>query len=108
MTTMADAIREYVESQGKRVGSDEIKAAVMEKYPNKWRPTTLQTHLYGCVVNNPKGYLHHPNAKKFLSKNSDGSFEIYSEENIALMSGNLRKGKTKYIWYRKSILDYVL
>lgn len=80
MTTMADAIREYVESQERRVSSDEIKSAVMAKYSDKWRPSTLQAHLYGCVVNNPKGYLHHPNAKKFLYKNTDGSFEIYSEE----------------------------
>jgi len=80
MTTMADAIREYVEAAGRSVNSDEIKSAVTAKYPNRWQPTTLQAHLYGCVVNNPKGYVHHPNAKKFLYKNTDGSFEIYSEE----------------------------
>lgn len=80
MTTMADAIREYVETAGRSVNSDEIKSAVTTNYPNRWQPTTLQAHLYGCVVNNPKGYVHHPNAKKFLYKNTDGSFEIYSEE----------------------------
>lgn len=80
MTTMADAIREYVEEAGRSVSSDEIKSAVTSKYPNKWQPTTLQAHLYGCVVNNPKGYVHHPNAKKFLYKNADGGFDIYSEE----------------------------
>lgn len=80
MTTMADAIWEYVESIGRPVSSDEIKASVMANYPDRWRPTTLQAHLYGCAVNNPKGYVHHPNAKKFLYKNADGSFEIYSEE----------------------------
>jgi hypothetical protein len=80
MTTMAKAIREYVEPMPRSVSSDEIKSAVMSKYPDKWQPSTLQAHLYGCVVNNPKGYLHHPNTQKFLYKNPDGTFEIYSEE----------------------------
>jgi hypothetical protein len=80
MTTMAEAIREFIAPLSRPASSDEIKSAVMSKYPDQWRPSTLQAHLYGCVVNNPKGYIHHPNARKFLYKNSDGTFEIYSEE----------------------------
>jgi len=80
VTTMAEAIREFIEPLGRPASSDEIKSAVMSKFPEKWQPSTLQAHLYGCVVNNPKGYIHHPNARKFLYKNSDATFEIYSEE----------------------------
>jgi hypothetical protein len=77
---MAQAIREVIEPLGRSATSEEIRAAVMSKYPDKWQRSTLQAHLYGCVVNNPKGYIHHPNAQKFLYKNSDGTFEIYAEE----------------------------
>jgi hypothetical protein len=77
---MARAIREVLEPMSRPATSDEIKAAVMSAYPGKWQRSTLQAHLYGCAVNNPKGYIHHPNAQKFLYKNSDGTFEIYAEE----------------------------
>ena len=80
MTTMAQAIRNFVEQSDTAVSSDAIRTAVTSKYPGQWQPTTLQAHLYGCVVNNPKAYIHHANAAKFLYKNPDGTFEIYSEE----------------------------
>jgi RecB family endonuclease NucS len=79
MTTMAQAIKDYVQSVGKKVTADQIKDAVNAKYPNQWKPGTFQGHLYGCVVNNPKAYIHHPSFEKFLYKHSDGTFEIYSE-----------------------------
>jgi endonuclease len=80
MTTMAQAIREFVEKREAPVSSDEIKSAVTSSYPDKWTQGTLQAHLYGCAVNNPKAYLHHANTPKFLYKNPDGTFELYSEE----------------------------
>src|SRR6056297_1370884 len=84
MTTMAQAIHEFVQQADGPVSSDAIKAAVTSKYPEKWQLTTLQAHLYGCVVNNPKAYLHHANTAKFLYKNPDNTFEMYSEEKHGL------------------------
>ena len=37
-------------------------------------------HLYACVVNNRKAYIHHPSIEKFMYRHSDGSFELYSEQ----------------------------
>ena len=84
MATMAQAIQGIVERAGRRLSSEEIKGEVEAAYPGKWKPATLQAHLYACSVNNPKGYIHHPYALKFLYKNSDGSFELYSEEKHGL------------------------
>jgi RecB family endonuclease NucS len=79
MTTMAKAIREYVESEGGKFTADDIKRHITSEYPDKWKATTLQAHLYACVINNPKAYIHHPSTSRFLYRNGDGTFEIYSE-----------------------------
>jgi RecB family endonuclease NucS len=78
MTTMAQAIRAYAESGGK-VTADQIKRHINSQFPGQWKPSTLQAHLYACVANNPKAYIHHPSAEKFLYRNADGTFELYSE-----------------------------
>lgn len=80
MPTMAEAIQTYLESAGKPVTSEQIKAAVTSQYPGQWKASTLNAHLYSCVVNNPKAYIHHPSARRFMYRNSDGTFELYSEE----------------------------
>jgi len=80
MVTTAKAIQDVMEQAKGSLTSDEIKKAVQNRYPGQWKPATLQAHLYACVVNNPKAYVHHPYASKFLYKNSDDSFELYSEE----------------------------
>ena len=79
MATMAQAIREYVESKGESVTSAQIKHHINTKYADQWTARTLQAHLYACAVNNPKAYIHHKSADRFLYKNSDGTFEMYSE-----------------------------
>jgi hypothetical protein len=71
MTTMAQAVRAYVESAGK-VTADQIKRHINSQFPGQWKASTLQAHLYACVANNPKAYIHHPSAEKFLYRNSDG------------------------------------
>ena len=80
MPTMAQAIKRYVQSAGGKVTAEQIKHAINAAYPNQWKPSTLQAHLYACAVNNPKAYLHHPSAEKFLYRNADGTFELYAEE----------------------------
>ena len=80
MPTMAQVIRAYVESLGEPVTTEHIKRHIHTEFPVQWKESTLQAHLYGCVVNNPKAYVHHPYAEKFLYRNTDGTFELYSEE----------------------------
>jgi hypothetical protein len=70
MPTMAQAIRSYVQSVGGKVTPDQIKHAIYAEYPNQWKSSTLQAHLYACVVNNPKAYIHHPWVEKFLYRTS--------------------------------------
>ena len=80
MTTMAEAIQSFVEESGGKVSSNQIKQAINDRHPDQWKHSTLQAHLYACVVNNPKAYIHHPSTQKFLYKNSDGTFEMYKED----------------------------
>ena len=79
MATMAQAIKSYVQSAGGTVTAEQIKYAINAEYPNQWKPSTLQAHLYACAVNNPKAYIHHPSVEKFLYRNADGTFDLYSE-----------------------------
>lgn len=80
MTTLANAIQAHLDSAGGRVTSEQIKQAINTKYPEQWKAATISAHLYACVANNPKAYIHHPWARKFLYRNADGTFELYSEE----------------------------
>ena len=80
MTTMAHAIKQYVQSDGGKVTAEQIKQAINATHPGQWKASTLQAHLYACAANNPKAYIHHPSTEKFLYRNTDGTFELYSEE----------------------------
>lgn len=80
MTTMAVAIKQYVAAANSALSGDEIKRHIEQTYPNQWKTSTVTAHLYGCVVNNPKAYLHHPSTEKFLFKNPNHTYELYSEE----------------------------
>ena len=79
MATMAHAIRTFLKSAGGKVSAEQIRKAINASYPGQWKASTLQAHLYGCVANNVKAYIHHPSAEKFLYRNADGTFELYSE-----------------------------
>jgi len=77
---MAQAIKQFVQSHGGKVTAEKIKHAINAAHPGQWKASTLQAHLYACAANNPKAYIHHPAAEKFLFRNTDGTFELYSEE----------------------------
>jgi hypothetical protein len=79
MMTMARAIRAFIESADGAVTAEQIKRHINQQYPAQWKASTLQAHLYSCVVNNPKAYIHHPSTEKFLYRNSDGTLELFSE-----------------------------
>lgn len=80
MTTMAQAIRAFLDFAGGKVTAEQIKQTINTQYPGQWKGTTLQAHLYACVANNPKAYIHHPSAQKFLYRNADGTFELHLED----------------------------
>ena len=79
MATMAQTIKAFVESTSTPNSAEQIKQYITTEYSGKWKNATIQAHLYACVVNNPKAYLHHPSTEKFLYRNMDGTFELYSE-----------------------------
>jgi hypothetical protein len=78
--TMAQAIKAVVQSAGGKVTSDQIKDKINADYPDRWKASTLQAHLYACAVNNPKAYIHHPFVERFLFRHGDGTLEMYSEQ----------------------------
>jgi len=80
MTTMAQAIRQFVETAGGPVTAEQVRRHIETNYPGQWQPRTLQAHMYACAINNPKAYVHHPSTERFLYKKVDGSFELYSEQ----------------------------
>ena len=80
MMTMSRAIKEAFGESGGTLSKEAIKQSVESRYPGKWRPTTLSVHLYACAINNPKAYVHHPHAERFLYKHTDGTFELYEEK----------------------------
>ena len=79
MSTMVQAIRSFVQSAGGKVTAGQIKSHINAEFPGRWKASTLQVHLYACAVNNPKAYIHNPGTEKFLYRNADGTFELYSE-----------------------------
>lgn len=80
MATMAQAIKEALGESGGALSREAIRQSVESRYPGQWQPATLNAHLYACAVNNPKAYVHHPNAERFLYKLADGTFELYDEK----------------------------
>ena len=80
MATMAQAIKEAFGESGGALSREAIRQSVESRYPGEWQPATLNGHLYGCAINNPKAYVHHPNTERFLYKLADGTFELYDEK----------------------------
>jgi len=64
MATMAQAIKAFVESTSTPITAEQIKQYITTEYSGKWKNATIKAHLYACVVNNPKAYLHHPSTER--------------------------------------------
>ena len=71
-----------------------IRQFVDERYPGICQPSTLTAHLYACAINNPKAYIHHPHADRFLYKNAAGTFELYEEGSHGRTLGRRTKPRT--------------
>ena len=80
MTTMAGALRSFVEQATDGVTRKQIKTHIEASFPNKWSPGTLNAHLYACTVNNSKAYIHHKWADRFLYRSEDGHFYKYDPD----------------------------
>ena len=80
MATMSQALKEAIEEGAGPLSRDAIRQSVESRYPGKWQPGTLSAHLYACAINNPKAYVHHPSAERFLYRRADGTFELYDEK----------------------------
>lgn len=80
MTTMAGAIRLFVEQANQGVTKSQITDYIESHYPGKWKANTLSAHLYACAVNNPKAYRHHKFAERFLFRSDEGLFHAYDPE----------------------------
>ena len=85
MPTIAEAIMQVLQSAGNGLTGEMIKRAIAAEFPDQWKPSAIQTHLYGCAINRPKAYVHHPYLEKFLFRNSDGTFDLYSEQLLSLI-----------------------
>jgi len=79
LSTLAEVVKAFaVEAKGKFT-TEQVRQYLKTHHPNQWKDSSLQAHMYACAANNPKAYVHHPYAEKFLYRNADGTFELYSE-----------------------------
>ncbi|WP_130926660.1 endonuclease NucS domain-containing protein [Pseudomonas sp. Sample_14] len=80
MTTMAGALRSFVEQATGGLTRKQIKDHIDTNYTSQWTPGTLSAHLYACTVNNSKAYIHHKWADRFLYRDEDGRFYRYDPQ----------------------------
>lgn len=80
MTTLAEALRNYIEQATDGATRQQIKDYFKREFPKRWKSTALTAHLYACTVNNPKAYIHHKWADRFLYRDEDGRFHRYDQD----------------------------
>lgn len=62
------------------MSSKEVIQIITQRYPNKWKESALNAHLYGCSVNNPPAYTQHASMPKFLFDHGQRKYELYVTE----------------------------
>lgn len=88
-STFGDALKESLIALGGVRTKAEIAAWIRKRYPGRWKTTTLDGHLNGCRVNNPKAYQHHRSQPKFMfTAKGSGRYEMYD----ATKHGTFRNG----------------
>lgn len=80
LATASEAIREVLTELDRAASASEIIRVINQRYPNKWKESTIYAHLYGCSVNNPPAYTQHPSAPKFLFDLGGRRYELYNPE----------------------------
>jgi endonuclease len=79
-STMAEALRQAMESLGGVQKQSAIKQSIWSRFPDRWAENTLVGHLNGCCVNNPAGIKNHPAMSRFLYHRGRGEYELYDEK----------------------------
>lgn len=79
MSTLAQVIKAFAVDANGRFTREQVTQHLKTHHPDQWKGSSLQAHMYACAANNPKAYVHHPYAEKFLYRHADGTFELYSE-----------------------------
>ncbi|NIE72986.1 DUF91 domain-containing protein [Pantoea sp. Ap-967] len=80
MTTLAEALRNYIEQATDGATRQEMRDYIDREFPKRWKPGAIAAHFYACTVNNPKAYIHHKWADRFFFRSEDGRFHRYSPE----------------------------
>ena len=78
MSTLAEVVKLFATEAKGKFTTEQLRQYLKVHHPDQWKDSTLQAHMYACAANNPKAYAHHPYAEKFLYRNADGTFELYS------------------------------
>lgn len=91
LTTISEALREIFTEFDRVMSAKEVIHIINQRYPNKWKESALNAHLYGCSVNNPPAYTQHPSMPKFLYDHGQRKYELY----IAEKHGEFEKGYPK-------------
>jgi hypothetical protein len=80
MVTISEAIKEIFTELDRVVSAEEIIRIINQRYPNRWKKSAINAHLYGCSVNNPPAYTQHPSMPKFLFDHGRRRYELYNPE----------------------------
>ena len=80
MNTCDNAILEAVGNQPtKWFSKREINDYISNKYPGRWKASTVSTQIYACCVNKKKAYTQFPSSPKFLF-NQRGLYQLYDNK----------------------------
>ena len=79
MSTLAEVVKAFAVDAKGTFTREQVIQHLKSHHPDQWKGSSLQAHMYACAANNPKAYVHHPYAEKFLYRHADGTFELYSE-----------------------------
>jgi len=66
MTTISEALKEIFSEFNRTMSAKEVIQVINQRYPDQWKESALNAHLYGCSVNNPPAYTQHASMPKFL------------------------------------------
>lgn len=94
LATISEALKEIFSEYNRVISAKEVIQIINQRYPNKWKESALNAHLYGCSVNNPPAYTQHASLPKFLFDNGQRKYELYmADKHGKYNKGYLEGGK---------------
>jgi hypothetical protein len=83
VNTCDNAIREAAAKQpDKWLSKRDIYDYINQKYPRRWKASTISTQIYACCVNKEKAYTQFPSSPKFLF-NQGHLYQLYDKKSTA-------------------------